>query len=81
MYADVTVVVDGALEASEVFTDYLLLEQFIKETRQAAEDDGYPTEVYILEHDHSPSVEDCCCAQYATDHHPTYTFPESSATV
>ena len=72
MYADVTVVVDGAEEQHETFTDYLLLDQFIDGIREDAESDGYHTEVFVLWHEHEMSADECACAQYVTDHHPQH---------
>lgn len=77
-YADVTVVVDGAVEQEEQFTDYLLLEQFIDGVREDAEGDGYPTEVYVLYHEHEPGEDECTCVQYVTDHHPQYQWNEET---
>ena len=74
MYAQVTVVVDGALEAEETFHDYALMDEYIKGVEQDALGDGCPTEVYILEHEHADDVEDCACAQFVTDHHPAYSW-------
>lgn len=71
-YAEVSVVVDGALEESETFYDETPLSEYVESIRQEAEGHGYPTEVYVLYHDHSPS--ECECAQYVTDHHPAYSW-------
>ena len=73
-YADVSVVVDGALEESASFYDYAVLDAFIQTIREEAEGDGYRTEVYVLLHDHSPDVEECACSQYVQDHNPEYVF-------
>jgi hypothetical protein len=72
MHADVSVVVDGALEEDETFFDYALMEQYLSEVEADAVDHGYLTEVYVVWHDHEPG--DCDCIQYLTDHHPTYTY-------
>jgi hypothetical protein len=69
-YADVTVIVDGALEEQQSFTDYLLQNEYIEQIKAEALGDGYPTEIYVLEHDHDPNDDYCACAQYRTDHHP-----------
>jgi hypothetical protein len=73
MYAEVTVIVDGALDQEATFTDYLLQEQFVDGVREDAEADGYPTEVFVIEHEHAPGAE-CECVQYVTDHHPRYAW-------
>lgn len=73
-YADVAVVVDGAIDQEEVFHDYLLMDAFIEETLEEAEADGFSVEIFILYHEHAPNP-DCCCAQYAADHKPAHTYP------
>jgi hypothetical protein len=77
-HADVTVVVDGAVENDRMFTDYALMEDFIAEIAAEAHDHGYLTEVYVMYHDHEVGI-DCECAQFVTDHHPLYTFNGSNA--
>lgn len=72
-YVTITVVVAGALELEEDFFDYALAEQAIRDAAEAAEGDGYRTEVYVLEHEHEPG--ECECAQFVTDHRPRWTFP------
>jgi hypothetical protein len=42
MYADVSVIVDGALGESETFTDYLLLEEYVRTIEEEAAGHGYP---------------------------------------
>jgi hypothetical protein len=74
MYADVSVIVDGALGESETFTDYLLLEEYVRTIEEEAAGHGYPTEVYVVEHNHALDVDDCACVQYLTDHHPQYAY-------
>ena len=71
MYADVTVIVDGAVGTEDTFYDYALMEQFIDTIRDEAMGDGYPTDVYIQYHEHDMTDNECICAQYETDHHPT----------
>lgn len=78
MYDQVSVVVDGALESEEIFTDYLLESEYIRSVAEDALGDGYETEVYVIEHDHSPDDEECACVQYLTDHHPRYVFPRDA---
>jgi len=77
-YWDVTVVVAGAVDEDRTFgdSDREMVERgaFLAEVKRAAESLGDETvEVYELFHDHPMSVEDCACAQYLTDHHPSYT--------
>lgn len=75
-YADVTVVVDGAEESCETFHDETLLREHIDQVREDARGDGYPTEVYVLYHEHSdlPDDGECACVQYVTDHKPAYAW-------
>ena len=75
-YAEVSVIVNGALEEEETFTDYLLLEEYVKNIESDAEDHGYLTEVHIVQHEHEPlqGDDECACVQYLTDHHPTYVY-------
>lgn len=74
MYAEVTVIVDGAVEQTEIFHDQALLNQFVDGVREDAESDGYPTEVYVQYHEHDLTSQECECAQYETDHHPAYAY-------
>ena len=67
-YAEVTVYQDGTLEQKETFTDDALMDAFICSVRQDARSYGYPTEVYIMRHDHSDEDpgEDTCWCCYAS---------------
>jgi hypothetical protein len=69
-YSEISVVVDGALEEEQTFTDYLLEAEYLDRIEEEATDHGYPTEVFRLYHEHNPSDEDCGCIQYVQDHHP-----------
>ena len=75
-YAEVSVIVDGALDKEETFHDYALQAEFIDSVREDARSDGYPTEVYILDHDHDHlgDGEECACIQYAQDHRPAHAW-------
>jgi hypothetical protein len=73
-YAEVTVIVDGAVEQEETFHDYLLMNAFIDGVREDAAGDGYPTEVYVMEHEHDETGQECSCAQYVADHHPRHAW-------
>jgi hypothetical protein len=73
-YAEVTVIVDGALDESATFTDETALAEFLASQHTAAQADGLPTEVYVLWHDHAMSDQECCCVQYVSDHHPDYSW-------
>jgi hypothetical protein len=74
MFAEVTVVVDGALEAEERFRDEIAMRQFIMDIESDAEGDGVRTEVFVLYHGHDLDVDDCACIQYELDHRPKYIF-------
>jgi hypothetical protein len=76
-YADVTVIVEGAVEEDSIFTDEVRLRKYIGQIEEQAKGDGYHTEVFILRHEHSPDVE-CECAQYVTDGRPAYEWNTSS---
>ena len=73
MYAELTVIVNGAVEEEATFTDETLVTEFLNDLEREAEGDGVRTEVHRLDHDHAPEV-DCDCAQYATDHRPYRVF-------
>lgn len=68
-YAEVSVVVDGGLEECVTFHDETAMLDYIAEVGDDAADHGYPTEVYVLWHEHDETGE-CECVQYLTDHHP-----------
>lgn len=72
VYADVTVIVDGALEKEEIFHDYALMDDFIEKEVEDAESDGYPTEIFVLYHSHEDlkDGEECQCIQFEQDHKP-----------
>lgn len=72
MYADVTVVVDGAVEEEERFTDETLMLDYVRTLEDEAAGHGYPVEVFILRHEHEPR--ECECVQFLQDHKPAYRF-------
>jgi hypothetical protein len=74
MYAEVMVVVDGAMEEAEEFSDDTLMMDYIRGIEEEQRDHGYPVEVFVLEHEHEPTGDECACAQYAQDHRPRYSF-------
>lgn len=73
MYAEVSVVVDGAQEDFIPFWDETLMNEFIEDIHAEAIGHGYPTEIYVMYHDHDIALE-CECAQYVTDHHPVFSW-------
>jgi len=74
MYADVTVIVDGAVEEEERFTDEAMMRDYIAGIEEEQVGHGYPVEVYVIEHDHAPA--ECECHQYVQDGRPRFTFPD-----
>lgn len=77
MYADVDIVVDGAVESTNRFYDETLMAHFIDQEIEFAKGDGLPLEIYVQFHehtDHDPDVEGCSCNQYVTDGRPKYVF-------
>lgn len=76
-YVEATVIVDGALDEEAVFGtgEQENLEAWITVQKELAM--AHPlqeTQIYLMEHGHSPDVEDCSCAQYLTDHHPHWSW-------
>ena len=74
MYAVMTVIVEGALDTEEIFTDETMMHQRLAEIESDAADDGYRTDVYVLWHECDRPDTECVCAQYVTDHRPYATF-------
>jgi hypothetical protein len=85
-YAEVSVVVDGALEATEEVTSESEVAALVEAIQREAEADGQETQVFVLWHAH-PLVElaagqenqEDTCAQYATSHQPAYHFNDPDA--
>jgi hypothetical protein len=78
-YAEITVIVNGAVQDEETFTDYTLEDAFIRTIEEEAAGHGYPVEVFELYHEHALTSEECECAQYVTDHHPRWSWNLESA--
>lgn len=74
-FYELSVIVEGALAIGEYVLTAGDLAARIEDVATDAHADGLETDVYILWHEHGPSVEDCTCVQYLTDHHPAYSFP------
>ena len=72
MYAELTVVVDGALDVEATFHDEAVLREAIAADLEDAESHGYPTDIYVAYHDHEFGIE-CECAQFELDHSPAFT--------
>ena len=78
-YTEVTVVVDGALDDWCTFTNEDTMLQYISEVEAAAKEDGLPTQVHTLFHEHdeitaeeADAGDECSCIQYLQSHLPTY---------
>lgn len=77
MFADVDIVVDGALESTTRFYDEILMREFLDAEIEMAEGDGLPLEIFVMFHEHSDhdeDMDDCACVQFATDGRPKYVF-------
>jgi hypothetical protein len=72
-YTQVDVIVEGALDSSEVYFNDESLTYALQQLKTEAENLHFVAEVYTLFHDHSIDVE-CECVQYVTDHHPTVVY-------
>lgn len=73
-YADVTVIIDGAVEEEHTFSDEAFMLDYIRTIQDEAGSHGYLTEVYILNHEHSLTDDECGCVEYLQDHSPAYRF-------
>ena len=73
MYAELSVIIDGALDEDATFYDETLLSAWLDGLQEDANSDGYTREVYRVDHEHDYSDE-CECVQYLTDHHPYRTI-------
>lgn len=81
LYSTVSVVVDGALDAEEDFSNEQDARSYIEQQKRSAKDStGFPSmyglgvSIYELVHDHDATDDgDCLCVQYATDHRPIWT--------
>lgn len=47
---------------------------WLYEIERAADSDEADVRVFVLDHPHSPDLDECSCAQYATSHQPDYVF-------
>lgn len=70
-HVTLSVIVDGSLESDETYTDDTLYRERLREIADDAADHGYPTEVFVVQHDHAIGIE-CECVQYLTDHKPVW---------
>jgi hypothetical protein len=82
-YKEISVLVGGALEQTEIFDydsimDVVKMYAFIAETQKDSADLEELVELYELSHDHEPDVSECNCVQYINDHHPFWTNKKES---
>ena len=73
MYAEITVVCDGALESEEIYHDETLMTEALDAIREDSLADGVPTEVYVMYHEHDAGDE-CECIQYEQSHRPKFIY-------
>lgn len=73
-YWEVSVIIAGALDQTEEFTDREDVEEFLTNLRACALAEDFTAEVYVQYHGHAPTVSECACAQYETDHKPDHIF-------
>jgi hypothetical protein len=80
-FAEVTVIVDGAVDRTELFTSEKGVANFIKVVRAEAQADGVPTQVFVLWHFHDVTQTECECVQYQTDGRPLYEWNKPDGSV
>lgn len=68
-YLEATLIVGGAVDAMESFTDPVAFDTWLASIQGELRDSTETVEVYSMQHPHSPNL-DCECAQYASDHRP-----------
>ena len=76
MYTEVDTIVEGALENSETFFDTGTLDAHLSEIADGASRITNLVQVYVIDHDHDMTDDECECASYMTDHHPLFTYNE-----
>jgi hypothetical protein len=72
VYAEVTLVVEGAVEEEMFFYDGALLQGWIDNVDQEQQAEGWSGYLTVLWHDHP--MGDCECVQYVQDHRPYKTW-------
>ena len=73
MYADVFLVIEGALDEQSTFKDECALNDYIRTLQDEHKTEGWNGALYVLWHEHDPQP-DCGCSEYLTDHRPYVTF-------
>lgn len=74
MYANVDVIVEGALDSYLVFDSQHALDEYIELSINDAKANALHMEIYVQWHDHEMTHEECACAQYEMNHHPYATY-------
>lgn len=74
-FTNVDLICEGALERSEIFATRDEAETFATNelAAYAAEAPGASVDIFLLDHEHEPEVDECSCAQYVTDGRPDFT--------
>lgn len=79
-YTEFTVIVDGALD-EELMLEWADEDYDVKQSslldgceQSVRAGDCTEVDVFIIEHAHEMSDEECACVQYLTDHAPTFRF-------
>lgn len=72
-YFEATLICEGAFEETQEFDCYHELESWAAPVVADCQNKHVDTQVYVVEHDHEQDFDgECCCSQYATDHHPSF---------
>jgi hypothetical protein len=71
-FAEVTVIVDGVLERSDIFTSQKGVDNYVAVAEAEAQLDGLPTMVFVLWHEHDVTQTECTCSQFTQDGRPTH---------
>ena len=74
-YIETSLVIDGCLDEDQVFYDHDSLEAYITSLEADYNQASQPGiwELFIIEHDHPMTEEECYCIQYLTSHKPYWT--------
>ena len=84
-YLEAYVVWNGTLDEERTFSDKAAAQlmypsspydRWARRIIRDAHKAGDKAQVYSIYHAHPQDGEECCCAQYLTDHHPDYSTEE-----
>ena len=76
-YAEASLIWEGALNETRVFTNEVALDQWASEAMGEAQAKGEYAAVFVVWHEHAQGI-DCGCVQFLTDHHPRYSYDPSA---